>query len=60
MVVHISKHIIRTYCWVTMEEWLVHQTPNHQILGSSPIEVTWFIKNQSVWAMGDDNDAPIH
>ncbi len=43
-----------------MAEWLAHWTPNHQIVGSSPAEATWLIKNHSAWAMGDDNGAAVH
>ena len=43
-----------------MAEWLARQTPNHKIVGSSPAETTWLIKNHPTWAMGDDNGASVH
>ncbi len=42
-------------CRVVMAEWLGRQTSEHKIVGSSPAEATWIIKNHSAWAMGDNN-----
>ncbi len=43
-----------------MAEWLVRRTPNHKIVGSSPADATWLIKNRLAWAMVDDNGASVH
>ncbi len=43
-----------------MAEWLARRTPNHKIVGSSPAEATWLIKNRPAWATGDDNGASVH
>ncbi len=43
-----------------MAEWLARQTPNHEIVGSSPAEATWLIKNRPAWGMGGDNGASVH
>ena len=43
-----------------MAKWLVNRTPNYKIVGLSPTEATWLIKNRPAWVMGDDNGASVH
>ncbi len=41
---------------VPVAEWL----SSHKIVGLSPAEATWLIKNRPTWATGDDNGASFH
>ena len=43
-----------------MAKWVARRIPNHKIVGSSPTEATWLIKNHPAWATGDDNGASVH
>ncbi len=43
-----------------MAKWLARQTPNHKIVGSSPAQTSWLIKNRPAWATGGDNGASVH
>ncbi len=43
-----------------MTEWLARRTLNHMLVGSSPAEATWLIKNRPAWATSDDNGASVH
>ncbi len=43
-----------------MVEWLERLTPNHKIVGSSPVQASWLTKKHPTWATGDDNGASVH
>ena len=43
-----------------MAEWLERRTTSHKIVGSTPAQSSWLIKNLPAWATGDDNGALVH